>query len=67
MHAESGRFASQYNITRLPGYVTFDLGAGYRNERWDITPTVQNVPNRRYYDSAPGTTENDLRPNSPPV
>lgn len=65
MHAESSRFASQYNITKLPGYVTFDLGAGYQDERWDITATVQNALNRRYYASALGTTENYNMPGTP--
>lgn len=65
MHAESKRFASQYNITQLPSYVTFDLGAGYRDERWDITATVQNVLDRRYFASALGTTENYNMPGAP--
>lgn len=65
VHAESERFASQYNITRLPGYVTFDLGAGWRNERWDVTATVQNALNRRYFVSALGTTEGYNMPGAP--
>lgn len=50
--AESARFASSDNLTTLPGYGVIHLGAGYESKQFDITATVKNAANRKYYASA---------------
>ncbi|EAP73410.1 Ferrichrome-iron receptor [Ralstonia solanacearum UW551] len=65
IHAEGARFASQYNLTTLPGYMTVDLGAGYRSKHVDVTLNLQNLFNRAYYVSAHGGAENYNLPGAP--
>ncbi|MDO3604880.1 TonB-dependent receptor [Ralstonia pseudosolanacearum] len=65
LRAEGARFASQYNVTTLPGYMTVDLGAGYRSKHVDVTLNLQNLFNRAYYVSAHGGAENYNLPGAP--
>ncbi|RKP48404.1 TonB-dependent receptor [Trinickia fusca] len=65
VRAEGARYASQYNVTTLPGYMTVDLGAGYRSKHLDVTLTVQNLLDRTYYVSAHGGAENYNMPGAP--
>lgn len=50
--AESARYASADNLTRLPGYGVLHLGAGYEQPKYDITVTLKNLLDRKYYVSA---------------
>lgn len=65
VRAEGARYASQYNLTTLPGYMTVDLGAGYRSKHLDVTLNLQNLFNRAYYVSAHGAAENYNMPGAP--
>ena len=65
VRAEASRYASQYNVTTLPGYMTVDLGAGYRSKNVDVTLNLQNLFNRAYYVSAHGGAENYNMPGAP--
>ncbi|MFP4592384.1 TonB-dependent siderophore receptor [uncultured Ralstonia sp.] len=65
IRAEGARFASQYNVTTLPGYMTVDLGAGYRSKHVDVTLNLQNLFNRAYYVSGHGGAENYNMPGAP--
>ncbi len=65
VRAEAARYASQYNLTTLPGYMTVDLGAGYRSKHLDVTLNLQNLFNRAYYVSAHGGAENYNMPGAP--
>lgn len=65
VRAEASRYASQYNQTTLPGYMTVDLGAGYRSKHVDVTLNLQNLFNRAYYVSAHGGAENYNMPGAP--
>lgn len=65
IRAEGARYASQYNLTTLPGYMTVDLGAGYRSKHLDVTLNVLNVLDRKYYVSAHGGAENYNMPGAP--
>ncbi|MDP5008294.1 MAG: TonB-dependent receptor, partial [Glaciimonas sp.] len=46
---EAARFASSDNLLTLPGYAMFDLGGGYRGQSVDVTATVGNVFDRKYF------------------
>ncbi|WP_198120793.1 TonB-dependent receptor [Massilia rhizosphaerae] len=50
--AESSRYASPDDQTTLPGYGVLQLGAGYEGRKIDVTFTLRNVLNRRYFVSA---------------
>jgi catecholate siderophore receptor len=50
--AESARYASPDDLTTLPGYGVLQLGAGYDGRKVDVTVTVKNLANRRYFVSA---------------
>ncbi|MHA2941149.1 TonB-dependent receptor [Ralstonia mannitolilytica] len=65
VRAEGARYASQYNLTTLPGYMTVDLGAGYRSRHVDLTLNLQNLFNRAYYVSAHGGAEHYNMPGAP--
>lgn len=65
VRAESARFASQYNLTTLPGYMTVDLGAGYRSRHVDVTLTLQNLFNRSYFIAGHSGAENYNMPGAP--
>jgi catecholate siderophore receptor len=47
--AEAARYASPDNLTVLPGYGVVHAGAGYEQERFDVTVTLKNLLNRKYY------------------
>lgn len=50
--AESARYASPDNLTVLPGYGVINLGAGYEEQKFDISVTLKNLLNRQYYVAA---------------
>jgi catecholate siderophore receptor len=50
--AESSRYASPDDLTTLPGYGVLQLGAGYEGRNIDVTVTVKNLANRKYFVSA---------------
>jgi catecholate siderophore receptor len=50
--AESSRYASPDDLTTLPGYGVLQLGAGYEGRKVDVTFTLRNLLNRRYFVSA---------------
>jgi catecholate siderophore receptor len=50
--AESARYASPDDLTTLPGYGVLQLGAGYEGRKVDVTVTLRNLMNRRYFVSA---------------
>lgn len=50
--AESARYASPDNLTVLPGYGVINLGAGYEEQRFNISVTLKNLMNRKYYVAA---------------
>lgn len=47
--AESARYASADNLTVLPGYGVIHLGAGYEEQKYDVSVTLKNLLNRKYY------------------
>lgn len=47
--AEAARYASPDNLTVLPGYGVIHLGAGYEQPKFDVTVTLKNLLNRKYY------------------
>ncbi|MBI3283786.1 MAG: TonB-dependent siderophore receptor [Burkholderiales bacterium] len=50
--AESARFASPDNLTVLPGYGVLNLGAGYQADKFDLTLSLKNLLNRKYFVAA---------------
>ena len=50
--AEAARFASPDDLVVLPGYAVLTLGAGYESKAFDVTVTLKNLLNRKYYVSA---------------
>jgi catecholate siderophore receptor len=50
--AESSRYASPDDLTVLPGYGVIHLGAGYEEKKFDISVTLKNILNRKYYVAA---------------
>jgi catecholate siderophore receptor len=52
--AKSVQFAATDNLARLPGYTRLDASAFYRRARYEMQVNLQNLANRRYFDSAQG-------------
>jgi catecholate siderophore receptor len=50
--AVAARYASPDDLTTLPGYGVLNLGAGYSGEQLDVTLTLKNLLDRRYFVSA---------------
>lgn len=52
VNAQSARFAAPDNAIALPGYAVAQLGAGYAEGHWDVTLTLKNLFNRKYFIAA---------------
>jgi catecholate siderophore receptor len=63
--AESSRFASPDDLTTLPGYGVMNLGAGYEAAQFDVTATLQNVLNRKYFVSGHSAANDYNMPGQP--
>ncbi|QTD46727.1 TonB-dependent receptor [Ottowia testudinis] len=63
--AESARFASADNLTRLAGYGVMNLAAGYEGRHFDVTVSLKNVLDRRYTVSAHGGANDYNMPGEP--
>ena len=48
---QSARYADFANATRLPAFTRFDLAAGYGENGWRLTATLENLFDKRYYSS----------------
>ncbi|WP_321846525.1 TonB-dependent receptor [Paraburkholderia bannensis] len=49
----------------LPSFTVFNLGAGYRSKRVDVTLTLDNIFNCRYFISAHGNADLYNMPGEP--
>ncbi|PIF76892.1 catecholate siderophore receptor [Variovorax sp. 54] len=58
----SARYASLSNLVTLPSYLTADLAANYKTERYEIALNLKNIANRKYYVSAHGSVDNLILP-----
>ncbi|WP_322093516.1 TonB-dependent receptor domain-containing protein [Paraburkholderia bannensis] len=54
---QSARYTSASDLVTLPSFSVFNLGAGYRSKRVDVTLTLDNIFNRRYFISAHGNAD----------
>lgn len=50
--SESSRYASSDNLVSLAGYTVFNLGAGYEAKNYDVTVTLKNLFDRKYFVAA---------------
>ncbi|MGU3346823.1 TonB-dependent receptor [Pseudomonas monsensis] len=57
------RYADNANTTVLPGYGRWDALAGYRFKDWDVRAALNNITDRKYYDSA--TSQYQIQPGAP--
>ncbi len=58
----SARYASLTNLVTLPSYLTADLAANYKTERYEIALNLKNIANRKYYVSGHGSVDNLILP-----
>ncbi|CAN7553586.1 TonB-dependent receptor [Variovorax paradoxus] len=58
----AARYASLSNLVTLPSYVTADLAASYRTERYELSVNLKNITGRKYYVSAHGSVDNLIMP-----
>lgn len=58
----SARYASLSNLVTLPSYLTADLAASYKTDRYEISLNLKNIANRKYYISAHGSVDNLILP-----
>jgi catecholate siderophore receptor len=56
------RYASLSNRVTLPSYLTADLAASYKVDRYEIALNVKNVTDRKHYISAHGSVDNLILP-----
>lgn len=56
------RYASLSNRVTLPSYLTADLAASYKTERYELALNLKNITNRKHYVSAHGTVDNLILP-----
>lgn len=59
------RYTSLTNLVTLPAYLTADLAAVYRAERYDVALNVKNVADRKYMVSSHGSNDNLILPGAP--
>lgn len=52
--AESVRYATTVNKTKLPGYAVLNAAIGYQQEKYDIILNLNNILDRTYFISAHG-------------
>lgn len=62
---QSARYTSASDLVTLPSFTVFNLGAGYRSKRVDVTLTLDNIFNRRYFISAHGNADLYNMPGEP--
>nr|WP_235431030.1 TonB-dependent siderophore receptor [Burkholderia ubonensis] len=62
---QSARYASASDLVTLPSFTVFNLGAGYRSKKVDVTLTLDNLFDRRYYISAHGNADMYNMPGAP--
>lgn len=62
---QSARYTSASDLVTLPSFTVFNLGAGYRSRRVDVTLTLDNLFNRRYFISAHGNSDLYNMPGEP--
>jgi len=58
----ASRYASLSNLVTLPGYVTADLAASYKTERYELSVNLKNLTNKKYYVSGHGSVDNLIMP-----
>jgi catecholate siderophore receptor len=58
----AARYASLSNLVTLPSYVTADLAASYKTERYELSVNLKNITGRKYYVSAHGSVDNLIMP-----
>ncbi|MDQ0042627.1 TonB-dependent receptor [Variovorax boronicumulans] len=58
----AARYASLTNLVTLPSYVTGDLAASYKTERYELSVNLKNITGRKYYVSAHGSVDNLIMP-----
>ncbi|WP_323121168.1 TonB-dependent receptor [Burkholderia alba] len=62
---QSARYASASDAVTLPSFMIFNLGAGYRSKRVDVTLTLDNLFDRKYFISAHGNADLYNMPGEP--
>jgi catecholate siderophore receptor len=62
---QSARYASASDQVTLPSFTVFNLGAGYRSKKMDVTLTLDNLFDRRYFISAHGNADMFNMPGEP--
>ncbi|MHC1480344.1 TonB-dependent receptor [Frateuria aurantia] len=62
---QSARFASPTNDVRLPGFIIFNLGGGYSSGRFEVSANLNNLFDRRYYETAHGSSDLYNMPGAP--
>lgn len=59
------RYASPSNLVTLPAYTRADLAAFYESRGFDLRLALNNVSNKRYFESAHGGADNYNTPGAP--
>ncbi|WP_337687870.1 TonB-dependent receptor [Mycetohabitans sp. B46] len=62
---QSARYASASDQVTLPSFTVFNLGAGYRSKKMDVTLTLDNLFDHRYFISAHGNADMFNMPGEP--
>lgn len=62
---QSARYTSASDAVTLPSFVTFDLGAGYHGKNVDVTLTLENLFDRKYFIAAHGNADMYNMPGAP--
>lgn len=62
---QSARYTSASDQVTLPAYVTFDLGTGYHGKKVDLTLTLDNLFDRKYFIAAHGNADMYNMPGAP--
>lgn len=62
---QSARYTSASDQVTLPTYVTFDLGTGYHGKKVDLTLTLDNLFDRKYFIAAHGNADMYNMPGAP--
>jgi catecholate siderophore receptor len=65
MQFQSARYTSASDLVTLPSFTVFNLGAGYRSKKVDVTLTLDNLFNRRYFIAAHGNADLYNMPGDP--
>ncbi|WP_410199099.1 TonB-dependent receptor [Burkholderia cenocepacia] len=65
MQFQSARYTSASDLVTLPSFTVFNLGAGYRSKKVDVTLTLDNLFDRRYFIAAHGNADLYNMPGDP--